>query len=163
MCYLLPSLSKGEDFSRELSMKTFVETVENADKNRQWFVVDAADKIVGRVASEVASVLRGKRNVRYTANVDTGDFVVVVNVDKIRFTRNKPATKKYYKHTGFIGNMKVTTAGEMLAKKPEELFTLAVKGMLPKSALGHRQITKLKVYKGPEHPHKAQQPKPLTF
>ncbi len=141
--------------------KSFLETNEDAARNRSWVLVDAADKVVGRVASEIASVLRGKTNVRYTPHIDTGDFVVVVNADKVRFTGGKDEKKIYYKHTGFVGNMKRNVARDVLKKKPEEVIVHAVQGMLPKTALGRQQLTKLKVYAGAEHPHKAQQPKPL--
>ena len=141
--------------------KSFLETVEDAGRNRSWVLVDATDKVVGRIASEVASVLRGKRNVRYTPYVDTGDFVVVVNAEKIRFTRGKEEKKVYRKHTGFVGNMKTYVARDLLKTKPEEVIIHAVQGMLPKTALGRQQLTKLKVYTGSEHPHSAQQPKPM--
>ena len=142
-------------------MKTFIETVENARANRKWVVVDAADKVVGRLASEVAGILRGKRNPKYMPNVDTGDFVVVINADKIRFTRGKETKKIYFKHTGFPGGVKETVAGDLLKTKPEEVITHAVREMLPKNPLGRDQLSKLKIYSGGEHPHQAQRPEPL--
>ena len=144
-------------------MSTFFETVEDARKAQKWVLVDAADQVVGRLASEVASILRGKRNPHYTAHVDTGDFVVVINADKIVFTRNKANTKVYHKHTGFIGGIKTTVAGTMLKNDPEQVIEKAVKGMLPKSALGRQQLTKLKIYRGTEHPHQAQKPETLDL
>jgi large subunit ribosomal protein L13 len=144
-------------------MSTYFESVENARKNQKWFVVDAADKVVGRLASEVASVLRGKRNPKYTPHVDTGDFVVVINADKIRFTGSKPEKKVYFKHTGFVGGIKEKVAGKLLQTAPEEVIEHAVRGMLPKSALGRQQLTKLKIYRGAEHPHAAQQPQELKI
>lgn len=142
-------------------MKTLFETVEHARENRKWVLIDATDKVVGRLASEVAAILRGKTNPLYTPHVDTGNFVVIVNADKVRFTRNKGATKMYYKHTGFVGSVKTTVAGELLASKPEEVIISAVRGMLPKNPLGRDQLAKLKVYRGAEHPHQAQQPEAL--
>lgn len=139
-------------------MKTFIETVEAAAAARKWWVVDAKGKVVGRVASQVAAILRGKNNPRYTPNIDTGDHVIVVNAAEAEFTRGKPETKRYYKHTGFIGNVKEKSAHEMLAKNPEDVITMAVQGMLPKTALGRQQLSKLKVYAGAEHPHSAQKP-----
>ncbi|MFN8391125.1 MAG: 50S ribosomal protein L13 [Bdellovibrionota bacterium] len=144
-------------------MSTYFESVENARKQQKWVIVDAADKVVGRLASEVASILRGKRNPRYTPHVDTGDFVVIINASKIRFTGSKPEKKTYYKHTGFIGGMKEAVAGELLEQKPEEVIIHAVRGMLPKSTLGRNQLLKLKIYRGAEHPHAAQQPQAPKF
>ena len=140
-------------------MGTFFQTVEKAQSTRNWVLVDAADKVVGRLASEVAGLLRGKHKAEYTPHVDTGDFVVVINAAKVKFTGGKDGKKIYYKHTEFVGGMKTKTAGQMLASKPEDVIKLAVSGMLPKSALGKQQISKLKIYATAEHPHKAQQPK----
>lgn len=140
-------------------MGTFFQTVEKAQSTRNWVLVDAADKVVGRLASEVAGLLRGKHKAEYTPHVDTGDFVVVINAAKVKFTGGKDGKKIYYKHTEFVGGMKTKTAGQMLASKPEDVIKLAVSGMLPKSALGKQQISKLKIYATDEHPHKAQQPK----
>lgn len=128
----------------------------------RWFVVDAENLVLGRLATQVANVLRGKHKPVYTPSVDTGDFVIVLNADKIALTGNKVADKVYYSHSGFPGGIKSTTAAEMLAKKPEELIRKAVKGMLPKNKLARHMIKKLKIYSGGEHPHEAQQPATLT-
>ena len=144
-------------------MKTFTETKKDADKNRKWLVVDATGKSIGRLCSKVASILRGKENPRYTTNIDTGDFVIVLNAEKVKFTGDKLEKKKYYRHTGFIGGVKIATALELMTKNPENLIKQTVKGMLPKNVLGRQQITKLKVYKGSVHPHSSQEPKELTL
>lgn len=130
---------------------------------RAWYVVDLEDQVLGRSASRIASILRGKHKPQYTPHTDTGDFVVVVNAEKVRLTGNKRQGKRYYRHSGYIGNLKKRTAAEMLTKKPEEVIRLAVKGMLPHNSLGRTQLKKLKVYAGPDHPHQAQQPKPLEL
>lgn len=143
-------------------MKGFLETRENALENRKWFVVDATDKHVGRLASQVAAVLRGKHNPRYTPHVDTGDFVVVINADKVKFSGLKEERKVYYRHTGFTGGIKATTPAKLRAKKPEEIVKKAVTGMIPKTNLGRKQAKKLRVYVGDVHPHSAQQLKELT-
>lgn len=131
--------------------------------NRIWYVVDANGKTLGRLSSQVAAVLRGKNKPSYTPYLDTGDFVVVINAEKVALTGNKETDKVYWRHTEFPGGERSTTAGKMRQEKPEMMIMTAVKGMLPKNAMGHQQLTKLKVYKGAEHPHKAQQPKPLTL
>lgn len=141
-------------------MKTEV-AVKNFD--RQWFVVDAENLVLGRLATKVADVLRGKHKPTFTPSVDTGDFVIVLNADKINLTGNKLAGKVYYSHSGFPGGIKATTAGEMLAKKPEEVIRKAVKGMLPKNKLARQMLKKLKVYAGGSHPHEAQQPVELAL
>ncbi len=130
---------------------------------RDWFVVDLEDVVLGRAATEIARVLRGKHKAIYTPSVDAGDFVIVVNADKIKLTGNKLADKKYYRHTGYPGGIREITAGKLLEKKPEMLVQAAVKGMLPKNKLGRKMFRKLKVYAGGEHPHAAQQPKELKF
>jgi large subunit ribosomal protein L13 len=140
-------------------MKTFVATPEN--RQRDWYVVDAEGKTLGRLATQVAEALRGKRKPQYTPHCDTGDFVVVVNAEKIRVTGNKRADKVYRRHTGYPGALRSRTLAEMLDRRPEEVIRKAVRGMLPKNRLARQQITKLKVYAGPEHPHQAQQPKPM--
>lgn len=133
------------------------------DANQDWHVVDAQDQVLGRLATRVASVLRGKHKPTYTPNADIGDFVIVVNADKVKLTGNKVTDKSYYRHSGYIGGLKETTAGKVLASKhPERIIEWAVRGMLPKSRLGDRLFTKLKVYAGPDHPHEAQQPRPLA-
>ncbi|MDD2499663.1 MAG: 50S ribosomal protein L13 [Geobacter sp.] len=131
--------------------------------NHQWFVVDAENVVLGRLATQIANVLRGKHKAIYTPSVDTGDFVVVLNADKIALTGNKVADKTYYSHSGFPGGIKSTTAGELLVKKPEELIRKAVKGMLPKNKLSRHMLKKLKVYAGSSHPHEAQQPAQLSL
>ena len=134
-----------------------------AKVERKWYVVDATGYTLGRLASEVAKVLRGKNKPVFTPHVDTGDYVIVVNADKIKVTGKKLDQKIYYHHSDYVGGMKETTLREMLAKKPEKVVELAVKGMLPKGPLGREMFTKLHVYAGAEHPHAAQQPEPLTF
>ena len=136
----------------------------NPDKiERKWYVVDAEGCTLGRLASGVASVLRGKNKPQFTPHVDTGDYVIVVNADKIKVTGKKMDQKIYYNHSDYVGGMKETTLKEMLAKKPEKVVELAVKGMLPKGPLGREMYTKLFVYAGPEHKHAAQKPEVLTF
>ena len=130
---------------------------------RKWYVVDAEGCMLGRLASEVAKVLRGKNKPVFTPHIDTGDYVIVVNADKINVTGKKLDQKIYYRHSEYVGGMKETTLREMLAKKPERVIELAVKGMLPKGPLGRQMITKLHVYAGPEHKHEAQKPEKLTF
>ena len=136
----------------------------NPDKiERKWYVVDAEGCTLGRLASGVASVLRGKNKPQFTPHVDTGDYVIVVNADKIKVTGKKLEQKIYYNHSDYVGGMKETTLKEMMAKKPEKVIELAVKGMLPKGPLGRSMYTKLFVYAGPEHKHEAQKPEALTF
>jgi large subunit ribosomal protein L13 len=138
--------------------KTVYTSKEAALKERNWKIVDAAGVPVGRLATQIASALRGKEKVSYTPHVDNGDFVVVINANKIVLTGTKPETKKYYRYSGFIGGLKEIKAGALIAEKPTEVVRLAVWGMLPKGPLGRRLITKLKIYNGPNHPHKAQHP-----
>ena len=136
----------------------------NPDKiERKWYVVDAEGCTLGRLACGVASVLRGKNNPQFTPHVDTGDYVIIVNADKIKVTGKKLEQKIYYNHSDYVGGMRETTLKEMLAKKPERVIELAVKGMLPKGPLGRSMYTKLFVYAGPEHKHEAQKPEALTF
>ena len=136
----------------------------NPDKiERKWYVVDADGCTLGRLASGVASVLRGKNKPQFTPHVDTGDYVIIVNSDKIKVTGKKLNQKIYYNHSDYVGGMRETTLKEMLAKKPERVIELAVKGMLPKGPLGRSMYTKLFVYAGPEHKHEAQKPEALTF
>ena len=136
----------------------------NPDKiERKWYVVDADGCTLGRLASGVASVLRGKNKPQFTPHVDTGDYVIIVNADKIKVTGKKLEQKIYYNHSDYVGGMRETTLKEMLAKKPERVIELAVKGMLPKGPLGRQMYTKLFVYAGPEHKHEAQKPEALTF
>lgn len=136
----------------------------NPDKvERKWYVVDADGQTLGRLASEVAKVLRGKNKPIYTPHIDIGDYVIVVNADKIKVTGKKLDQKIYYRHSDYVGGMKETTLREMMDKKPERVIELAVKGMLPKGPLGRAMIKKLHVYAGPEHNHAAQKPEVLTF
>ena len=137
-------------------MKTFVAKEHEIEKN--WHLIDASDKVLGRLATEIATILRGKKKPIFTPHMDAGDYVVVVNAEKVVLTGNKLDKKTYYRHSGYVGGLKKTTAKEMLEQKPENLIKFAVKGMLPKTSLGRRQLTKLKVYTGPDHPHQAQNP-----
>lgn len=140
-------------------MKTF--SAKPDDVKRDWYVVDAAGKTLGRLATEIARRLRGKHKPEYTPHVDTGDYIVVVNAEQINVTGNKLKDKVYHRHTGYIGNLKSITLEKLLIKAPERAIEIAVKGMLPKNPLGRAMFKKLKVYKGGEHKHEAQQPKPL--
>ena len=142
-------------------MKTF--SAKAHEVRRDWFVVDAADKTLGRLASEIAMRLRGKHKPVYTPHVDTGDYIVVVNADKIRVTGRKATDKMYHHHTGYIGNLKSISFEKMQAKAPGRVLELAVKGMLPKNPLGRAMYRKLTIYAGPEHQHAAQQPKALEI
>ena len=142
-------------------MKTF--SAKAHEVNRDWYVVDAEGKTLGRLASEVAHRLRGKHKPVYTPHVDTGDYIIVVNADKVHVTGKKASDKMYYHHTGYVGNLKSATFNQMQEKTPGRVIELAVKGMLPKNPLGRAMYRKLKVYAGPDHNHSAQQPKPLTF
>ena len=142
-------------------MKTF--SAKAHEVRRDWFVVDAADKTLGRLASEIARRLRGKHKPEYTPHVDTGDYIVVVNADKIRVTGRKASDKMYYRHTGYIGNMRSISYEKLQQRAPGRVLELAVKGMLPKNPLGRAMYRKLKVYAGPEHRHSAQQPKALEL
>ena len=128
---------------------------------QRWYVVDADGRTLGRLATQIADVLRGKTKPEYTPHVDTGDFVVVINAEKIAVTGDKLHEKLYYRHSGYPGGLKKRTLGEMLARRPEEVIRLAVRGMLPRNRLARKQLTKLKVYAGPQHPHEAQRPEPL--
>ena len=134
-----------------------------ATVERKWYVVDATDQTLGRLATIIAEVLRGKRNPWYTPHVDTGDFVVVTNAEKIAVTGNKLSDKRYYRHSGYPGGIRSRTLQEQLDRRPEEVIRMAVKGMLPKNRLGRAQLKKLKTYAGPEHPHEAQDPEPLRL
>ncbi len=140
-------------------MKTFVATPANRERN--WLVVDATGHTLGRLATRIADELRGKRKPEYTPHCDTGDFVIVVNAEKVEVTGNKRHQKRYYRHSGYPGGLRERTFAEMQARRPEEIIRLAVKGMLPRNRLGRAQLRKLRVYVGPEHPHRAQQPRRL--
>jgi large subunit ribosomal protein L13 len=132
------------------------------DVVRKWYLVDASDAVLGRLAVKVAGYLTGKNKPVYTPNIDTGDFIIVINADKVRLTGRKLDSKVYYSHSGFPGGLKAETAGERIKRYPEKMITSAVWGMIPKGRLGRAMIRKLKVYRGPEHPHEAQKPEPLS-
>jgi large subunit ribosomal protein L13 len=156
----------GGGFSRSgwarpasIQMKTYVATPEN--RQRDWYVIDAEGRTLGRLATQIADALRGKGKPEYTPHCDTGDFVVVVNAAKIKVTGNKLNDKIYYRHSGYPGGLRSRTLGEMLERRPEEVIRRAVKGMLPRNRLARRQLRKLKVYAGAEHPHEAQKPAPM--
>ena len=142
-------------------MKSFVASPSTIE--RKWYVVDASQYTLGRLSSQVAAVLRGKHKPTYTPNIDTGDYVIVINADKIKVTGKKMDQKIYYSHSDYVGGMKETTLKEMMAKKPERVIELAVNGMLPKGPLGREMFKKLHVYAGPEHEQAAQKPEVLTF
>lgn len=142
-------------------MKTFMASPTTIE--RKWYVVDAEGKTLGRLAAEVAKVLRGKNKPTYTPHIDTGDYVIVVNAAKVKVTGKKLEQKVYYNHSDYVGGMKETTLREMLSRKPERVIEHAVRGMLPKGSLGNEMYTKLHVYAGPEHNHQAQKPEELTF
>lgn len=142
-------------------MKSYMASPETVE--RKWYVVDASGQTLGRLTSEIAKILRGKNKPIYTPHIDTGDYVIVVNAEKINVTGKKLEQKIYYHHSDYVGGMKETTLKEMLAKKPEKVIELAVKGMLPKGPLGRSMHKKLFVYAGPEHKHEAQKPEPLSF
>ena len=142
-------------------MKSYI--AKPAEVERKWYVIDAEDKTLGKIASEVASILRGKKKPIYTPHVDTGDYVIVINAEKVRVTGKKEEQKIYKSHSGYPGGLKETTLRELRAKKPAEIIRHAVKGMMPKGKLGRQMFKKLKVYAGPEHPHTAQNPEEWTF
>lgn len=135
-------------------MKTFVAKEHEIEK--KWHLIDANERVLGRIATEIANLLRGKNKPIFTPHMDSGDYVVVVNADKVVLTGGKLEKKMYYRHSGYVGGLKKATAKEILQKRPENLIRFAVKGMLPKTSLGRRQLTKLKIYAGPDHPHQAQ-------
>ncbi|HYE37580.1 50S ribosomal protein L13 [Methylocaldum sp.] len=142
-------------------MKTF--SAKPAEVKRDWYVIDAEGKTLGRLSTEIARRLRGKHKAEYTPHVDTGDYIIVVNAEKVRVTGNKEQDKIYYKHTGYIGNMKSVALGKLRGTYPERIIQTAVKGMLPRNPLGRAMFSKLKVYAGPTHNHQAQQPKLLEI
>jgi large subunit ribosomal protein L13 len=131
------------------------------ERERNWLLIDAEGKTLGRLATQIADLLRGKRKPEYTPHIDTGDFVVVINAQKIAVTGNKRADKRYYRHSGYPGGLRSRSLQEMLDRRPEEVIRIAVKGMMPRNRLARKQITKLKIYAGAEHPHVAQKPEPL--
>jgi len=142
-------------------MKTFSPTPK--DIKHDWYVVDAQDQVLGRLASQIAHRLRGKHKPEFAPHVDNGDFIIVINCEKIKVTGTKMTNKLYRHHSGWVGGLRTTALGDMLREKPERLIMMAVRGMLPKNKLGHAMLKKLKVYAGPEHPHAAQNPQPLTL
>jgi large subunit ribosomal protein L13 len=142
-------------------VKTYVATPQ--DRERNWLLVDAEGQTLGRLATQIADALRGKRKPTYTPHVDVGDFVVVVNAEKISVTGAKRTEKLYHRHSGYPGGLRTRTLAEMLERRPEEVIRLAVKGMLPRNRLARKQLTKLKIYAGPEHPHAAQKPEKLEI
>lgn len=142
-------------------MKTFSPTPK--DIKHDWYVVDAQDQVLGRLASQIAHRLRGKHKPEFAPHVDNGDFIIVINCEKIKVTGTKMTNKLYRRHSGWVGGLRTTALGDMLREKPEHLIMMAVRGMLPKNKLGHAMLKKLKVYAGPEHPHAAQNPQPLTL
>jgi large subunit ribosomal protein L13 len=142
-------------------MKTY--SAKPGEVTREWYLVDAEGKTLGRLATQIADTLRGKNKPQYTPHVDTGDFVVVVNADKISVTGNQLDQKRYYRHSGYPGGIRSRTLREQLERRPEEVLRIAVRGMLPKNRLARRQLMKLKIYAGAEHPHEAQSPKPLEM
>ncbi len=142
-------------------MKTFMPSASSVE--RKWYVVDASQYTLGRMTSQIAAILRGKNKPCYTPNLDMGDYVIVINADKVKVSGKKLEQKIYYNHSDYVGGMKETTLKEMMAKKPERVIELAVKGMLPKGPLGREMYKKLHVYAGPEHNHAAQKPEVLTF
>src|SRR5947209_4645276 len=140
-------------------MKTY--NAKPGEIDREWYLVDADGQTLGRLATQIADVLRGKRKTHYTPHVDTGDFIVVVNAEKVHVTGNKLDQKRYYRHSGYPGGLRSRTLREQLERRPEEVIRKAVRGMLPKNRLASKQLLKLKIYAGAEHPHEAQAPKPL--
>lgn len=142
-------------------MKTYI--AKETDLEKKWYLIDAEGKVLGRIATKIANILRGKNKPIFTPHVDTGDYVIVINAEKVKLTGKKINNKIYYHHSGYPGGLKVFTAKKVKEEKPEELIRLAVKGMLPKNKLGNRLIKKLKIYRGKEHPHQAQQPQLLTL
>jgi large subunit ribosomal protein L13 len=142
-------------------VKKYTYSAKNSDNKGKWWFVDAEGKVLGRLATRIASRLRGKHNPLFTPHADIGDWVVVINADKIVLTGKKMEKKNYYRHSGYIGSLKSTTAKELIEKKPEDLLRFAVKGMLPKNKLGRKLFKKLKVYAGDQHPHQAQMPEPM--
>jgi large subunit ribosomal protein L13 len=142
-------------------MKSYV--AKPLEIERKWYVIDATDKTLGRLSTQIATILRGKHKPIYTPHVDTGDFVIVVNAEKIKVTGNKENAKMYRWHTGYIGHLKERTYKEMMAKRPEEIIRLSVKGMMPKNSLGNQMFKKLKIYAGSEHKHEAQKPEALEL
>jgi large subunit ribosomal protein L13 len=151
--------SRAEGARLVHAMKTFTATPSNRERN--WLVVDASGQTLGRLATRIADALRGKDKPTYTPHIDTGDFVIVVNAEKVAVTGRKREMKRYYRHSGYPGGLRSRTFEQMQARRPEEIIRLAVKGMLPRTRLGRAQLRKLKIYAGPDHPHAAQKPQPM--
>lgn len=151
------------DRTKGTTVRTFTPNQESAQADRTWHVIDATDVVLGRLASQTASLLRGKHKPTFAPHIDTGDFVIIINADKVALTGAKLEKKKAYRHSGFPGGLTSTSYTELMAKDPEKAVEKAVRGMLPKTKLGRAQIAKLKVYRGAEHPHAAQQPKPFEI
>jgi large subunit ribosomal protein L13 len=156
-----PRVVRGFFMATATAIKTYQATPQ--DRERDWYVVDAEGKTLGRLATQIADVLRGKRKPTYTPHIDVGDFVIVVNAEKVAVTGNKREDKRYWRHSGYPGGIRFRTLGTMLERRPEEVIRRAVKGMLPRNRLARQQLRKLKVYAGPDHPHRAQKPKQLEI
>jgi len=163
--FIRPRESLMETTSRYILLEEPVKTyhAKPGEVEREWLLIDAEDVVLGRLASEVAQILRGKKKPQYTPHVDTGDFVIVINAEKVKVTGNKALDKAYYRHTGHPGGLKKETYQEALAKHPERIIEHAVQGMLPKNTLGRQMAKKLKVYAGPDHPHQAQHPRKIEL
>ena len=151
------------DSKKRITVKKFTSHATNNDNPQNWYIVDATDLVLGRLASNIAIRLRGKNAVNFTPHADMGDFIVVINAEKIQLTGRKLGQKKYYRHSGYMGGIKSITAEKLMDKRPEDIIRFAVKGMLPKNRLGTKLYKKLKVYSGESHPHEAQQPQALVF
>jgi large subunit ribosomal protein L13 len=149
--------------NQEITVKKYTYSAKDSDNPGKWYIVDAREAVLGRLASSIAARLRGKCNPLFTPHTDMGDWIVVINADKINLTGRKWTQKTYYRHSGYTGGLKSITAQKLLQKKPEDIIRIAVKGMLPKNSLGGKMLSKLKVYAGDKHPHEAQQPEPLTI
>jgi large subunit ribosomal protein L13 len=158
-CATLGIRPPGSPAASSAFMKTYVANPSTRERN--WLVVDASGQTLGRLSTQIADSLRGKRKPEYTPHVDTGDFVIVVNAEQIAVTGKKREEKVYYRHSGYPGGLRSRTLGEMLERRPEEVIRLAVRGMLPRTRLGRAQLRKLKIYAGPDHPHEAQKPEPM--
>jgi large subunit ribosomal protein L13 len=161
VAWRVPHCSTGRLLAAVLPMKTYVATP--ATRERNWFVVDASGQTLGRLATQIADALRGKRKPEYTPHCDVGDFVIVVNAEKVAVSGKKREEKRYYRHSGYPGGLRSRTLGDILERRPEEVIRRAVKGMLPRTRLGRAQLRKLKVYAGPDHPHAAQKPEPMEL
>jgi large subunit ribosomal protein L13 len=145
-----------------LKQEKLTRFIKTEDADKKWYVIDATDQVLGRLAAKAASVIRGKNKAIFTPNMDTGDFVIVINADKVKMTGKRELQKTYFRHSGYPGGGRTSSFAEMMEKRPEFVIEKAVKGMLPKNRLGRKLVTKLKVYAGAEHPHTAQQPKALS-